>query len=142
MVAQDYARVYRANSVLTASPGQLVVLLFDGALQAMAAAREALGRPSRDLRRFEVVHRQITKARRIIAELRGSLNFQDGGDFAPLMEQLYEYYNRRLLEANLRKDPAPIAEVEKLLGELRDAWAEMLRKLGGERPADPTGGRS
>ena len=142
MVAQDYARVYRANSVLTASPGQLVVLLFDGALQAMAAAREALDRPSRDLRRFEVVHRQITKARRIISELRGSLNFQDGGDFAPLMEQLYEYYNRRLLEANLRKDPAPIAEVEKLLGELRDAWAEMLRKLGGERPADPTGGRS
>jgi flagellar secretion chaperone FliS len=142
MVAQDYARVYRANSVLTASPGQLVVLLFDGALQAMATAREAMGRPARDLRRYEVVHGQITKARRIIAELRGSLNFQNGGDFAPLMEQLYEYYNRRLLEANLRKDPEPIVEVEKLLGELRDAWAEMLRKTGGERPTELTGGRS
>jgi len=142
MVAQDYARVYRANSVLTASPGQLVVLLFDGALQAMATAREAMGRPPRDLKRFEVVQRQITKAQRIIAELRGSLNFQHGGDFAPLMEQLYEYYNRRLIEANLKKDPAPIVEVEKLLGELRDAWAEMLRKLGGDMPTDSTIGRS
>jgi len=142
MVAQDFARVYRANAVLTASPGQLVVLLFDGALQAMAAAREALARPPQDFKRYEVVHRQITKAQRIIAELRGSLNFEAGGEFAPLMEQLYEYYNRQLFEANLRKDPAPIVEVEKLLGELRDAWAEMLRKLGGERPADPTGGRS
>jgi flagellar protein FliS len=142
MVAKDYARVYRANSILTASPGQLVVLLFDGALQAMATAREALGRPVTDLRRYEIVNHQLTKARRIIAELRGSLNFREGGDFATLMEQLYEYYSRRLLEANLRKDPAPIAEVEKLLGELRDAWVEMLRKLGAEQPDRNAVGRS
>jgi flagellar protein FliS len=142
MVAQDFARVYRANSVLTASPGQLVVLLFDGALQAMATAREAMDRPARDLQRFEVIQRQITKAQRIIAELRGSLNYEHGGDFAPLMEQLYDYYNRRLIEANMRKDPAPIVEVEKLLGELRDAWAEMLRKLGGDLPHAGTIGRS
>lgn len=130
MVTNDYARIYRANSVLTATPGQLVLLLFEGALRAMGAAREACERPATDIGRFEVINKQLTKARRIIAELRGSLNFQAGGEFATTMARLYDYYNRRLLEANLRKDPAPIAEVEGLLGQVRDAWAEMLRKEG------------
>ncbi|MGH7996794.1 MAG: flagellar export chaperone FliS [Opitutaceae bacterium] len=137
MVAQDYARIYRANSILTATPGQLVLLLFDGALRAMGTARAAFERPARDLGRFEVIHRNLTKARRIIAELRGTLNFEAGGEFAALMERLYEYYNRRLLEANLKKTPEPILEIEQLLGQVRDAWAEMLKKEGVSVAAAP-----
>ena len=126
MYAQDYARAYRANSILTASPGQLVLMLFDGALNALAIARIACDDPVGDPRRFEVIHTQLVKAQKIIAELQSTLNLEQGGDFARTMYRLYDYYDRRLVEANLKKQSAPIAEVERLLGEVRTAWSEML----------------
>jgi flagellar protein FliS len=128
MVAQDCARAYRANSVLTASPGQLVLLLYDGALNALAIARGAFDRPAKDISRFEVINRQLAKARSIIAELQGRLDFQAGPEFAEIMHRLYDYYNRRLLEANMRKQVEPIIEVENLLTQIRNTWAEMLLK--------------
>lgn len=128
MYAQDYARAYRANSILTASPGQLVLMLFDGALNALAIARAACDDPRGDPRRFEIINTQLVKAQKIIAELQGTLNLEAGGDFAKTMYQLYDYYDRRLIEANMKKQSAPIAEVERLLGDVRTAWAEMLRE--------------
>ena len=128
MYAQDYARAYRANSILTASPGQLVLMLFDGALNALAIARTACDDPKRDPRRFEIINAQLVKAQKIIAELQGTLNLEAGGEFAKTMYRLYDYYDRRLVEANLKKESAPIAEVERLLGDVRTAWAEMLRE--------------
>ena len=134
MLAQGYARTYRSNAVLTASPGQLVLMLFDGALSALAIARDALGRPENDMRRLEVVNHQLLKAQAIVSELQGGLNFQAGGDVAKTLNELYDYYNRRLFEANLRKQVGPVIEVEKMLGELRTGWAEMLTK----QAASPT----
>src|SRR6478609_3697734 len=135
MYAQDYARAYRSNSILTASPGQLVLMLFDGALNALAIARTACDDPSGNPRRFEIIHAQLTKAQKIIAELQGTLNMEAGGEFAKTMYRLYDYYDRRLMEANMKKQAAPIAEVERLLGEVRSAWAEMLREKDSAVPA-------
>lgn len=135
--SQGYARTYRANAVLTASPGQLVLMLFDGALRSLALARAAMGRPESDPRRIETINQQLLKAQAIIAELQGGLNFQAGGEVAPMLHRLYDYYNRRLQEANLRKQVAPVEEVERMLGELRSGWAEMLTRQGGETPAEP-----
>jgi flagellar protein FliS len=128
MYAQNYARTYRANSILTASPGQLVLLLFDAALNSLAIARKACDESATDPRNLETVHLQLVKAQKIIAELQGTLNLEAGGEFARTMYQLYDYYDRRLVEANLKKQSAPIAEVERLLGEVRNAWYEMLRQ--------------
>jgi flagellar protein FliS len=136
MVAQDCARAYRANSVLTASPGQLVLMLYDGALNALAVARRAFDLPAKDIGRFETINRQLAKARSIIAELQGRLDFQAGPEFAEIMHRLYDYYNRRLLEANMRKQVEPIIEVEHLLTQIRDTWAEMLAK-GAPDVAEP-----
>jgi len=136
MYAPDYARAYRSNSILTASPGQLVLMLFDGALKALAIARTACDDPSGNPRRFEIIHAQLTKAQKIIAELQGTLNLEAGGEFARTMHRLYDYYDRRLIEANMKKQSAPIAEVERLLGEVRNAWFEMLREKG-NNPATP-----
>ena len=111
-----------------------MLLLYDGALNSLATAREAFERPPGDLRRIELINNSLRKAQRIIAELRATLDFKAGGEFALLMDRLYEYHNRRLLEANLRKKVEPVIEVEKLLSEVRDAWAEMLTKHGGARP--------
>ena len=131
MVASGYARAYRANSVLTASPGQLVLMLYDGALKAIALALEGFKTPADDPRRIEVINHQLLKAQTIIAELQGGLNMEAGGDFARTMERLYDYHIRRLFEANLRKQVEPVLEVERLLRELRDAWAQMLTQQSG-----------
>lgn len=128
MVVQDCARAYRKNAVLTATPGQLVLMLYDAALQAMARARDAFSRPETDLKRYEAVNAEIRKARRIITELQGRLDFSANEELAGQLFRLYDYYNRRLQEANLKKQPAPVAEVERLLGDLRNAWADMLRQ--------------
>lgn len=126
MLAQGYARTYRANAVLTASPGQLVLMLFDGTLKALALAQQAFEEPGPEPRRIENINRHLLKAQAIIAELQSGLNMEEGGEFAQTMNRLYDYHHRRLFEANLKKEIAPILEVERLLRELRDAWAEML----------------
>ncbi len=126
MVASGYARTYRANAVLTASPGQLVLMLFDGALKAIALAREGFAISSDDPRRIEVINQHLLKAQAILTELQDGLNLETGGEFARTMHRLYDYHNRRLFEANLRKQVEPVVEVERLVRELRDAWAQML----------------
>ena len=136
MVARDCARAYRANSVLTARPGQLVLLLYDGALNALAVARGAFDLPVKDLSRLETINRQVAKARSILSELQRGLDFEAGPEFADMMHRLYDYYNRRLLEANLRKQVEPIIEVEHLLTQIRNSWAEMLQQ-GTSRMAEP-----
>jgi flagellar protein FliS len=128
MLAQGYARTYRVNAVLTASPGQLVLMLYDGALKAMAIALDAFAKPADDLQRIEIINTQLLKAQAIIHELQSGLNFEAGGEFARSMNRLYDYHSRRLFDANIRKDPEPVIEVEKLVRELREAWAEMLSK--------------
>ena len=135
MLAQGYARTYRSNAVLTASPGQLVLMLFDGALSALAIARDAFSRPEGDLRRIEVINHQLLKAQAILSELQGGLNFEAGGEMAKTLNRLYDYYNRRLFEANMTKQDKPVEEVEKMLGELRSGWAEMLSGQGANSKA-------
>lgn len=132
-LAHGYARAYQAQSVLTASPGQLVLMLYDGALRFLGNARDALEAPEETPRRIETINTNLIKTQNIIAELQGSLNLQAGGDHAANLNRLYDYYLRRLLEANLKKSVAPVIEVEGLVRQLRDGWAEMLRNHEAER---------
>jgi flagellar protein FliS len=132
MVAKGYAATYRANAVLTASPGQLVLMLYDGALKAMEIARDAFARPEEDPRRIETINHQLQKAQNILAELQNGLNLEAGGEFAQTLYRLYDYHTRRLFEANVKKDCAIVVEVEGLVRQLRDAWAEMLMKQEAE----------
>lgn len=126
MLATGYARTYRTNAILTASPGQLVLMLYDGALKSIALAREGFARPADDPRRIAVINEHLLKAQAILTELQNGLNMDAGGDFARTMHRLYDYHTRRLLEANIRKQVEPVIEVERLVRELRDAWAQML----------------
>ncbi len=69
----------------------------------------------------------LLKAQNIIGELRACLNHEAGGPHAANLDRLYDYYMRRLMEANLKKQVKPLAEVEGLVKQLRDGWSEMLR---------------
>lgn len=128
MPLPDYARVYRSNSVLTASPAQLVLMLYDGALKALDAGLAGFERPETDLRRIESINAALLKAQAIIQELRGNLDHAAGGEVARSLDQLYDYYIRRLTEANIHKDVQRVTEVRRLVQELRDGWSEMLSK--------------
>ena len=127
MAVPGYARAYQTQSVLTASPGQLVLMLYDGALKFMNLAMEGFKLPDSNPRRFEIINTNLLKAQNILVELQSNLNME-AGEVSTTLERLYEYYTRRLFEANIQKRKEPIEEVERLLRELRDAWAEMLRK--------------
>ena len=78
-------------------------------------------------KRLETINPSILRAQAILNELRANLNHEAGGEIATNLDRLYDYYLRRLFEANLRKQEAPLIEVEGLVRTLRDGWAEMLR---------------
>jgi len=127
MNPSQYARSYRAMAISTATPGQIVLMLFDGALSSMAVALH--GFQEQDfIRRNERVHNNIIKAQAILRQLQGSLDMKVPGGFSQRMWALYDFMLRQLNEANLRKDPEPIRIVERLLGVIRNAWATMLER--------------
>jgi len=130
MSPHPYARAYQTQSILTASPGQLVLLMYDGALRFMTQARAAFALPEDNLSRIQSINTALLRAQAVIAELRANLDFKAGGELATSLDRLYDYHLRRLQEANLRKDEAPLIEVERLVRSLREGWAEML--LGSE----------
>ena len=118
---QAYAQVGLESAVLSASPHQLVVLLFDGALSAMKKATILM-----DQGDIPGKGQALSKAINIITNgLRAGLNHEAGGEISANLDNLYEYMTRRLLEANLHNDPSAIAEVERLLSNIADAWKQI-----------------
>lgn len=113
-----YSKVGIGTSVASANPHQLIVLLFEGARQAVVVARASL--ESGDVAKKGSA---ITKAIDIILNgLRASLNLEEGGNLAQNLYALYDYMARRLLHANLHNDKAALNEVLDLLSEIHGAW--------------------
>lgn len=104
-------------NVLSASPVQLVRMLYSGAIAAVQTAQENLRKG--DIRERS---RQITKACAIIGELALSLDKVRGGTVANDLAELYVYMHQRLIQANIEQEMAPLVEVQKLLETLLDAW--------------------
>ena len=119
--AQSYATMSLETQVNTASPHQLILLLFDGAIQAISLARIYL----KDNKPQEK-GTALSKAIALITEgLRASLDPEKGSDLAWQLDALYDYMARRLIWANLHNDDAAMEEVINLLNEIRGAWAEI-----------------
>jgi flagellar secretion chaperone FliS len=112
------AHAYQQTQVQSRTPLELVVMLYDGALGFMTAARDAIGRRDIPARRTA-----LSKAMAIIAELQSTLNMDQGGDIARSLDELYRWANVRLLEAAAHNDPAAIDEVAHVIGTLRDGWS-------------------
>lgn len=120
---------YRQVATQTASPGQLVLMLFDGAIRFLERAR--LGFAETDPLELNLaVNNNIQRAQAIIHELSTSLNMSQGGEVAANFRRLYGYFDDRLQESNFNKTPEGVDDVLRRLGILRDAWAEMLRRRG------------
>lgn len=112
---------------MSASPERLILMLYDGALSAMRAARD--GFKLTDVRaRNETISNNLIKAQNIFGELQRSLRMDTGGEFPDRMAKLYDFYNVKLNEANFKKIPEPIELVIKLFTEIRDAWSDAMNK--------------
>jgi len=123
---------YRQTAMLTAPPGQLILLLFEGAIQAIERGLEGFSRA--DLAELNMtVNNNFQRAQNIIRELNVTLDMEKGGVIAATLRPLYDYFDQRLTESNLRKNRHGADEVLAHLKELREAWATMLRQ--GEPPA-------
>lgn len=108
---------YLESQVLSATPLQLVHLAYEGALEAVREARAHLS-----ARRIFERSRAITKVQEILAELSRSLNFEAGGDLSSRLASLYDYMQRRLIEANVKQIEAPF-------GGSGESAGNSLRKL-------------
>jgi flagellar secretion chaperone FliS len=118
--AADSTRAYREQSVLTATPGQLVVMLYDGCLRFLTQAAHAM----RDGDKHQA-DRRLVRAEAIIDELLTTLDLEQGDVVASRLQGIYVFASLQLLEARRASDPALIDHVAELLGELRDAWSQI-----------------
>jgi len=116
---------YRQVATKTATPGQLVLMLFDGALLFLDKALVGFDLDD-PLDSNLAINNNILKAQEILRELNMSLNMEKGGEFATTMRRLYNYYDLQLSQSNLQKDPSGVELVIRLLSVIRGAWAEML----------------
>ena len=115
------AQVYLATQVTTTSQGQILLMLYDGAIKFLTLAKEKMA--AKD---YAGKGNLISNALDILNELDSTLNAEKGGDLVANLHQLYFYCNKRLFTANAKLDPAPIDEVIKILGGLRSAYAQIV----------------
>ncbi len=111
---------YKQTQITTANQGKLIVMLYDGAIKFLNIALDNMSP-----RTYDVVNNNIIKAQDIITELLLSLNMDDGGEISQNLFNLYMYFKRQLLEANIKKDAEIVNHILKLLKELRDAWDQI-----------------
>ncbi len=117
---------YNNSKVLTASPAELTLMLYEGAIKFCNIA--IMGIENKDM---EKAHNNITKVQRIIEEFRSTLDrkYPVAEDF----DRVYVYLLRRLLEANVKKDKEILEEVNMHLRSMRDTWKEVMRTSKGSR---------
>ena len=115
---------YRKSSIGAASPLQLVVMLYDGALRFMEAGKHAMA--SGDT---YAQNDNLTKAERIVTELLSTLDMTQGGQVAENLFSLYTYVYDSLVEANIEDKPEKIDECAQIFSDLRESWVELERKL-------------
>lgn len=122
-------RSYLQVATQTAPPGQLVLMLYEGAIRFLERALQ--GFSSDDPAEYnQTINNNVQRAQSILDELNGALNLERGGELADRLRGIYHYLDARLQESNLRKEPDGIEEVIRRLGVLRDAWREMLSQGG------------
>ena len=123
--ARSYAQVGLQSAAMSASPHQLITMLFDGAKTAIAMARHHMAQ-----KEIAAKGKAISKAINIIDNgLKASLDAEAGGkagaELVGNLSALYDYISQRLMQANLRNDPGLLDEADRLLDNISSAWREI-----------------
>lgn len=124
-----YKQIDLTTRVESASPHQLIQLLFEGAMRNLAEARGAMARGD-----IAGKGRLISRAVNILAGLRDSLNMQVDNDLPYQLDRLYEYMQRRAMQAHADNDDKALDEVLELLLTLKSAWDSIAPDPGESKP--------
>lgn len=111
---------YEQQSVMTASPGELTLMLYNGCIKFIKMGIKYIEEDN-----IEKANNAIIRAQDIVNELTVTLDMEY--EISEQLQLLYEYMGRRLIEANISKDMGILQEVEGLMAELRDTWAEVIK---------------
>lgn len=119
-MVNNAANAYKNSKILTASPAELTLMLYDGAVKFCNIALISLEKND-----YEKVSENLIKAQKIIMEFRATLDFKY--PVAKDFDVVYEYIYRRLIDANMKKDAEIIEEALKHIKEMRETWKEVMR---------------
>jgi len=121
MAIKNPYQSYQQNSVNTASPGELTLMLYNGCLKFIKLAKKAISEKN-----IEEKNTNLIKAQKIIQEFMVTLNMDVA--VSKDMMSLYDYILHRLIEANTKNDTAILDEVEGLVTEFRDTWKQVIQQ--------------
>ena len=125
------AQSYLRTQVFTATPEQLQMMLYDGAIRFAEQARPALA-----ARQWETSYTVISKAQKIINELMGNLRHDIAPELCGRLSSLYNYVYRMLVEANTQHKVTSLDEAIKILKYQRETWQMLLGQLGRQKAAE------
>lgn len=117
MVNRNVADIYKQNQVNTASPKDLVVLLYEGCIKFLRLAELGL-----EENRLDLVNENLVKAQDIISSLLNTLDMDVEGEIPEQLQVLYTHFLEELVEANLKKDVDKIVYVREKMAELLESW--------------------
>jgi flagellar protein FliS len=133
---------YKETKIKTAGQGQLIVMLYDGAVKHLTKAIELLESNKTDKKdpgKIEQINKAVMKTEEILTELIVSLNFEQGGEISKTLFSLYTWFNRELVEANINQDLDRILTVRNMLADLRDTWNSVAGQATVEQPSEAVG---
>lgn len=116
----NMANTYKNQQVMTASPEELTLMLYNGAIRFVSESILALENNA-----IEKAHHANLWAQDIVREFRATLDMSY--DLSKGLDQLYEYIEYRLIQGNLKKDKTQLEEAKGMLVELRDTWVEAMK---------------
>jgi flagellar protein FliS len=130
MVTANAQNAYKQNSIMTASPEELTLMLYNGLVKFIMIAQKAV--EDKDIQK---AHENIIRAQDIIMEFQSTLDMQYEVSYGLAM--MYDYMSDRLLEANIKKDREILEEVLHFAKDLRDTWAQAMKLAKqGDRPIE------
>lgn len=112
---------YLKTRIDTASQPQLLVMLFDGAVNKLNLARKAI-----EAKDIETSHKELTKVQKIFTELMVALDMEKGGELAVELFRIYDFIYHHLVKANIKQDTSFVDEVFPIVENLRDAWRQAV----------------
>ncbi len=119
---------YLRTKIMTASPEELRLMLYDGALKFCRQARGAL-----EAGNFDDSYHNLMRAQKIVLELSTSLKPDMAPDLCSKLSALYTYIYRKLIDANMNRNPADVDTAVKLLEYERETWVLLMKRLSEER---------
>ncbi len=123
---------YLETEILTADPGKLILLLFDGAINFLKQGKIYLQE-----KQYAEKGQQLMRAHAVVSELLHCLNKEKGGDIAIRLQTIYVYVLQRITDADLKKEVGAIDECVELLSELREAWYAITHKQAADSVVEP-----